>query len=178
MRVWSKRVRAAVGGLLLTAGLLTGCAPASEEPPQEIQWSFQEVACTVTLAETELEGLCSHSLEGVSTFAAQEPDSLSGMTVEYRQETYTIQMAGLTQKRSGGAMEQSVFGRLFSALDGACTAGLTWENGQWSGKLSTGEVVTAETQTDGALLTLTVPAWQFTARFSPGEEPRTPLTDS
>ena len=170
MGVWSKRVQTVVLGILLMAGWLTGCGPAQVESAREVEWSFSEIPCTVTLGEVEIQGVCSHSLEGVSAFYTQEPASLSGFTVQYRQGEYTVQMAGLTQKRSDGVIEKSVFGRLFSALDGAAAASLTWEGGQWSGELSTGEVVTVETREDGTLLTLAVPAWQWTARFSPPEK--------
>lgn len=169
MGIWSKGVRTAIGGLLL-AGLLAGCAPVSQEPAAEILWSFEQVPCTVTLAGTEVQGLYSHSLEGVNTFETQQPPSLSGLTVQYRQQEYTIQMAGLTHKRSAGVMDESVFGRLFLALDGACAADLVWEGGQWSGELASGQVVTAETRQDGTLVTLAVPAWQLTVRFSDPEE--------
>lgn len=170
MGVWPKRIRVGVGILLLVIGVLGGCAPEAEDSTQEIIWSLNEVPCTITLAETELQGLCSHSVEGVNAFQVQEPQILSGLTVQYLQGEYTIQMAGLTQKRSGGVMEQSAFGRLFYALDSAPSSGLVWEGSQWSGTLSTGEVITAETAEDGTLLTLAVPAWQFTARFSTSEE--------
>lgn len=170
MGAWSKRVQTAVVGILLTAGLLTGCETAQIEPAREIEWSFSEMPCIITLAGVEVQGLCSHSLEGVSAFYTQEPETFSDLAVQYRQGEYTVQMAGLTQKRSGGVMDESAFGRLFSALDGASAAELTWEGGQWSGRLSTGEVITAETEEDGTLLTLSVPVWQLTARFSPPEK--------
>lgn len=170
MGVWPKQVRVGIGILLLAIGVLGGCAPETEVSTQEIIWSLNEVPCTITLAETEIQGVCSHSVEGVNTLQVQEPQTLSGLTVQYLQGEYTIQMAGLTQKRSGGVMEHSAFGRLFSALDNAPSSGLVWEGSQWSGTLSTGEVITAETAEDGTLLTLAVPAWQFTARFSSPEE--------
>lgn len=170
MGTGSKRIRVKIGILLMAISLLGGCTPTPENSTQEISWNLNEVPCTITLAETEIQGTCSHSVEGVNGFKIQEPQALSGLTVQHLQGEYTIQMAGLTQKRSGGVMEQSAFGRLFSALDGAPSAGLLWEGGQWSGELSTGEVITAETREDGTLLTLAVPAWQFTARFSSPEE--------
>lgn len=170
MGAWSKRVQASVLGLLFTAGLLTGCKTAQVEPVREVDWSFEKIPCKVTLAGVEVQGLCSHSLEGVSAFYTQEPETFSDLTIQYRQGEYTVQMEGLTQKRAGGVMDESTFGRLFSALDGASAAELIWEGGQWSGELSTGEVITAETREDGTLLTLAVPAWQLTARFSSSEE--------
>ena len=93
------------------------------------------------------------------------PEEMSGMLVQYRSGTYTVSFQGLTQPEMGSVMDESIFGRLFAALDGGAQADMEWGNQQWSGTLSGGEGITVKTDKTGEISDLQVPVWQLSVSF-------------
>lgn len=164
MKRRSKKWCGQLAVLILCGIFCCGCS--AETIPPEPEWILQKTECSVTLAGVEVRGTCSHTLEGLSSFTVEFPEEMAGMKVQYRQGQYTVQMERLTDTRTGGMMEESVFGRLFAALDSAAQAELTWQNGRWAGALPQGDMLTAESDDAGNPLSLTVPVWQLAVRFA------------
>ena len=148
---------------ILMAVWLSGCSQSQPEP-QPPQWTVEAECCAV-MEGVEISGTLSHTLEGISSFTVTAPDEMSGMLVQYRSGTYTVSFQGLTQPEMGSVMDESIFGRLFAALDGGAQADMEWGNQQWSGTLSGGEGITVKTDNTGEIRDLQVPVWQLSVSF-------------
>ena len=119
---------------------LTGCA-GPQPSPQKPEMILENSACVVSMNGVEVEGRCSRSLEGIASFSVESPQAMAGWEVRREQDSCWVSMEGVSVKRDGGVMEESLFGRLFSTLDSAAYGELTWEEGQWHGALSSGEAL-------------------------------------
>ena len=166
MKVWSKGKKSvALLAAVILMGALAGCSQVVQPPPEPV-WTLEETPCVAMMSGVEIRGEWSRSLEGIHEFEVEAPKEMAGMQVQSLQGSYTLSLEGLTAERSGKTMENSVFGRLFLAMDGAAAGNLLWENGVWMGRLPGGEGVSIEVDDEGKLLTLSVPVWQLTVRFS------------
>lgn len=143
--------------------LLPGCE-GSPLQPEEPQWDIQADCCAV-MEGVEVRGILSRSIEGLGTFTVTFPDEINGMQVQYRGGEYTVTFEGLAESVMG--MEESVFGKLFSALEQGDRAELSWEDGIWAGTLSQGGRIMVSASEDGTITSLEVPVWQLQIRFAP-----------
>ncbi len=166
MKVWSKGKKSvALLAAVILMGAFPGCSQVVQPPPEPV-WTLEETPCVAMMSGVEIRGEWRRSLEGIHEFEVEAPKEMAGMQVQSLQGSYTLSLEGLTAERSGKIMENSVFGRLFLAMDGAAAGNLLWENGVWMGRLPGGEGVSIEVDDEGKLLTLSVPVWQLTVRFS------------
>ena len=161
MKLWLKRWQAVLLSCILAAtGSGCGQEPSAPVPPETV---LEQQFCQVSMAGTEISGQYSRSLEGQSVFVVETPEEISGMQVHRSETEYTVSVTGLSVKRSGEAMEQSLFGRVFTALDALEDS--VWNNGSWTASLSDGTSLTARTEETGRITVITVPLWQLTIRF-------------
>lgn len=161
MKLWLKRWQAVLLSCILAAtGSGCGQEPSVPVPPETV---LEQQFCQVSMAGTEISGQYSRSLEGQSVFVVETPEEIAGMQVHRSETEYTVTVTGLSVKRSGEAMEQSLFGRVFTALDALENS--VWNNGSWTASLSDGTDITARTQETGQITVITVPLWQLTIRF-------------
>ncbi len=172
---WGKWAWGAAAALIL----LTGCA-GPQPSPQKPEMILENSACVVSMNGVEVEGRCSRSLEGIASFSVESPQAMAGWEVRREQDSCWVSVEGVSVQQDGGVMEESLFGRLFSALDSAAYGELTWEEGQWHGALSSGEALVLETDEAGRPASLEVPTWQLEAQFSSHSQAAdgTPLTVS
>ena len=150
--------------VILMAACLGGCTESQFEP-QPPQWAI-EANCCAMVSGVEVQGTLCHTIEGISSFTVISPEEIEGMQVQYRNGTYTVSFEGIVQSDMKSVMDESVFGRLFAALDGGAQAQMEWENQQWSGELSKGEGILVKTDEMGEISALEVPVWQLTATFT------------